>query len=186
MDRQIRLKNRIFVYLFLCFSSVLVGIIMLYPYMAINAYYGNFKNYQGLDGIAYLKTLYPDDYVAINWLNANIKNQPVILEAQGDSYTDYARISANTGLPTVLGWTVHEWLWRGSYDIPAPRITDVQTIYETTNLQTARQLLKEYNVQYVYVGTLEYQKYKNLDEQKFKQLGHIIFQHGTVRIYKLN
>ena len=120
------------------------------------------------------------------WLNQNIKGQPVILEAQGDSYTDYARISANTGLPTVLGWTVHEWLWRGSYDIPAPRITDVQTMYETTDVQYAKELLDKYNVQYVYVGTLEYQKYPHLDQQKFAQLGHIVYHHGATTIYKLN
>jgi len=182
----LRTKQRIPLFCFFTASAVLVGIVMIYPYLAVPSYYNNFKNYVGLDGITYLKTLYPDDYVAINWINQNIKGQPVILEAQGDSYTDYARISANTGLPTVLGWTVHEWLWRGSYSIPAPRITDVQTMYDTTSLQTAKQLLNEYHVQYVYVGTLERQKYPSIDEQKFYQLGHVVFQHGNTRIYKLN
>lgn len=181
-----RIKQRIITICFLTVAIVLVCIVMIYPFLAVPAYYGSFKNYQGLDGINYLKTLYPNDYVAIQWLNKNIKGQPVILEAQGDSYTDYARISANTGLPTVLGWTVHEWLWRGSYDIPAPRITDVKTLYETTNLQTAKYLINKYHIQYVYVGTLEYQKYPNLDEQKFGELGHIVFQHGNTRIYKIN
>jgi len=60
------------------------------------------------------------------WINKNIKGQPTILEAQGDSYTDYGRVSVNTGLPTVMGWTVHEWFWRNSYDIVAPRIEDVK------------------------------------------------------------
>ncbi len=183
---DLRLAQRKLLFFFFLASAVLVGLVMTYPYLAITSYYGNFKNYQGLNGISYLKTLYPDDYVAINWINQNIKGQPIILEAQGDSYTDYARISTNTGLPTVLGWTVHEWLWRGSYDVPAPRIADVQTIYNTINLQTAKQLFNEYHVQYVYVGTLEYQKYPNLDEQKFKQLGHKVFQHGNTRIYKIN
>jgi YYY domain-containing protein len=181
-----RMRQRIVTACFLLVAIILVCLVMTYPFLAVPAYYGNFKNYQGLEGINYLKTLYPDDYVAIQWLNDNIQGQPVILEAQGDSYTDYARISANTGLPTVLGWTVHEWLWRGSYDVPAPRITDVQTMYETTNIQTAKQLLNEYHVQYVYVGNLERQKYTNLDEQKFAELGHIVFQHGNTRIYEIN
>jgi len=182
----VRGTKRIFLICFFVISALLVGLVMTYPYIAVTSYYGNFKTYEGLDGINYLKTLYPDDYYAINWINANIKGQPVILEAQGDSYTDYARISANTGLPTVLGWTVHEWLWRGSYNVPAPRITDVQTLYDTTSLQTARQLLTEYDVTYVYVGNLERQKYPNLDEQKFSELGHIVYQHGNTRIYELN
>lgn len=181
-----QMKQRIFTLCFLFVSIVLVALVMTYPYLAVNSYYNNFKDYQGLDGINYLKNLYPDDYSAIQWLNNNIKGQPVILEAQGDSYTDYARISANTGLPTVLGWTVHEWLWRGSYDVPAPRITDVKTLYETTDLQTAKALLAKYHVQYVYVGTLEYQKYPQLDEQKFREIGHIIYQHGNTRIYQIN
>jgi YYY domain-containing protein len=182
----VRLKQRIIIYCFLIVSAFLVCMVMMYPYLAVNAYYDGFKTYEGLDGISYLKTLYPDDYLAIMWLNQNIQGQPVILEAQGDSYTDYARISANTGLPTVLGWTVHEWLWRGSYDVPAPRITDVQTMYNSTDVLYTKALLGKYNVQYVYVGTLEYQKYPHLDQQKFGQLGHIVYKHGATTIYKLN
>ncbi len=170
------------------FSSALflVGLVALYPYLAINSYYNNLQTYHGLDGTTYLKTLYPTDYVAIQWINKNIKGQPVILEAQGDSYTDYARVSSNTGLPTVLGWTVHEWLWRGSYSIPAPRITDVQTMYESTDLNQVKQLLEKYHVEYVFVGDLERQKYPTMTESIFKQLGKIVFKDGNTRIYKLD
>jgi len=65
---------------------------MTYPYLAIGSYYGNLDNYKGLDGTVYLKSLYPADYDGINWLNANVRDLPVILEAQGDSYTDFARV----------------------------------------------------------------------------------------------
>lgn len=54
-----------------------------------------------------------------------------MLEAQDDSYTDYERMSINTGLPTVIGWTVHEWFWRNDYVIVASRINDVKTIYDS-------------------------------------------------------
>jgi len=57
-------------------------------------------------------------------------------------------------------------LWRGTYDIPAPRIPEVKTLYETTDLQTAKQLLTKYNVQYVYVGTLEISKVSSLACEK--------------------
>jgi uncharacterized membrane protein len=118
--------------------------IFIYPVFAINSYYQDLKNYHGLNGTKYLFSLYPGDYNLINWINENIKGQPVILEANGDSYTDYARISANTGLPTVIGWPVHEWLWRGTYDIVAPRISDVQTLYESNIYDSSR---KTYVVQ---------------------------------------
>lgn len=116
--------------IFFIFAILFLILVMIYPYFAINSYYAGLNSYKGLNGTSYLNSLYLNDYLAIQWINKNIKGQPVILEAQGDSYTDYARISANTGLPTVLGWTVHEWLWRGTYDIPAPRINDVQKLYE--------------------------------------------------------
>lgn len=166
-------------------TIILLSIVFLYPFFAINSYYGNLQTYKGLNGIAYLKTKYPDDYLAIQWMNQNIHGQPTIVEAQGDSYTDYERISANTGLPTVLGWTVHEWLWRGSYDIPAPRIADVQKIYESPSIAETKALLKKYNVRYVYIGGLERQKYPNLQEGKFKSIGQLVYANNSVRIYKL-
>jgi uncharacterized membrane protein len=171
---------------FFALSLPLFVLVMLYPQQAIKGYYGELQNYKGLDGTAYLKTLHPGDYKAIQWINSTISGQPVILEAQGDSYTDYARISANTGLPTLLGWTVHEWLWRGSYDIPSPRIGEISKLYETTNSTEAKQLLKKYNVTYVIVGGLEREKYPKLQETKFAELGEIVFQQNNTKIYKFN
>ncbi len=179
------LKSSLVLTIWMVIALFFVGVVSLYPYLATNSYYNNLQTYHGLDGTAYLKPLYPTDYAAIQWINKNIKGQPVILEAQGDSYTDYARVSANTGLPTVLGWTVHEWLWRGSYSIPAPRITDVQTMYESTNVSQVKQLLQEYNISYVFVGDLERQKYPTMTESVFKQLGKVVYQDGNTRIYKL-
>lgn len=172
--------------LFYVCCLILLSFTLSFPYFAIMSYYANLQTYRGLNGTAYLATKYPTDARAITWLNKHIKGQPVILEAQGDSYTDYARISANTGLPTVLGWTVHEWLWRGSYDVPAPRITDVVTMYTSPSLQQTKALLKKYNVQYVFIGDLEREKYPNLDEGKFAKLGKIIYHDGTTKIYKLS
>ncbi len=167
-------------------TAILLGLVFIYPYYAITSYYNSLMNYSGLDGTRYLSTKYPEDYAAINWINKNISGRPVLLEAQGDSYTDYERISANTGLPTILGWTVHEWLWRGSYSIPEPRIVEVTNIYTSPDLNLTKKLLKKYNTQYVYVGQLEREKYPQLIESKFGKLGKVVFQDGNTRIYKLN
>jgi len=167
-------------------GSLLLVLVSLYPYSAIKSYFGDLKTYYGLNGTNYLKINYPNDYEAIQWINKNIQGQPVILEAQGDSYTDYARVSANTGLPTVLGWTVHEWLWRGTYDIPAPRIPEIQKLYESKDVKETKALLDKYNVSYVFIGDLERQKYSNLNDEKFKLLGKIIFKKGNTEIYKIN
>lgn len=172
-------------FLLLGATFVLLLLVFLYPFFAIRSYYANLKTYHGLNGISYLKNLREQDHNAIMFINKNITNQPIILEAQGDSYTDYGRISANTGLPTILGWTVHEWLWRGSYNAIAPRIADIKTLYETPDLALTKKLLKKYNVSYVYIGDLEKQKYKNLQENKFDKLGKIIFEEKETKIYQL-
>jgi len=171
---------------FFVIAIFLLSLVLVYPVFAINSYYRDLKTYQSLDGTAYLASLYPGDYKLINWINKNIKGQPVILEANGDSYTDYARISANTGLPTVIGWPVHEWLWRGTYDIVAPRIADVQILYTTQDVSIAKSLIKEYDISYVVVSELERQKYPNLNEQTFTKLGKPIYQNGEAGLYKIN
>src|SRR5579863_6872739 len=65
-----------------------------------------------LDGFAYMQTYSPGDYYAINWLNSNVSGDPVIIEAIGDDYSDYGRVSTFTGLPTPMGWIGHEYQWR--------------------------------------------------------------------------
>lgn len=181
-----KISSILFSSIFLLVSIFLFSLVFIYPYFAVFSYYGNLENKFGLDGTNYLKNLYPYDHEAINWINKNIKGQPILLESQGDSYTDYERISVNTGLPTILGWTVHEWLWRGTYDIPAPRIPEVQTLYETKDLKTAKELIKKYKVSYIYIGQMEKQKYPNLYEEKFNKIGNIIYKNPEVKIYRIN
>ncbi len=163
---------------------VLLVIVLIYPYFAINSYFGNLKTQQGLNGLSYLRNQYPDDYDAILWIQKYINGQPVILESQGDSYTDYGRISANTGLLTPLGWTVHEWLWRGDYSYPQSRLADISTLFEGP-LTATLTLIKKYNISYVYIGTLERTKYPNLNEDKFKTIGKVIYKSKNSTIYKI-
>ena len=172
--------------LLVLFCYALFGSIRSLPFLLITVIFCNLKNYKGLDGINYLNSLYPGDYNLVNWLNKNIKGQPVILEASGDSYTDYARISANTGLPTVIGWSVHEWLWRGTYDVVSPKIADAQNLYTTQDLNLEKQLLKQYQIRYVVVGDLEVEKYPNLNEENFKKLGRLVFQSGDTKLYQIS
>lgn len=170
---------------FVIVSFLLIGLVMIYPWFAIVSYYGDLQVYRGLDGIRHFALTRPDDLATITYLNENVPGQPVVVEAQGDSYTDYGRISANTGLPTILGWTVHEWLWRGTYDVVAPRIDEVRQVYESDNLESVESILDTYNVEYIYVGGLEREKYPTLNEQKFLDGGYVVvFTSGDSRLYK--
>jgi len=166
-------------------AAVIFIVHLSYPYFSVKSFYG-LKNYQGLYGLTYLKDLYPDNFQAIEWLNQNVSGQPVILEAVGDSYTTFGQVSVSTGLPTVQGWIVHEWLWRGGYDGPAARQADVQKIYETKDINEAKTLLQKYNVKYVFVGAKESEKYPNLNESIFLKIGgQVVFQSGKTKIYQL-
>lgn len=168
--------------------AVVLSIHLIYPYFAIRSYSDHHspRKYWGLYGLDFIRDQYPDNYQAIKWINENIEGQPVMLEAVGDSYTTYNQISMATGLPTVQGWLVHEWLWRGGFDGPGARQTDVASIYESSDLSQTRLLLTKYNVRYVFVGPKEKEKYLSLNQEKFSQLGaRIVFQSGETSIYQL-
>jgi uncharacterized membrane protein len=179
------LKRNIFSVLFFILSLLLLFLVAIYPYFAIFSYYESLKNFKGLNGISYMQQSSPDDFAAIAWLNTHVSGQPVILEAQGDSYTDYERISSYTGLPTVFGWTVHEWLWRGTYDIAPQRIDDVKNIYESSDIALTKTLLKKYSVQFIIIGNLERTKY-TIAEKKFEAIGNLVFIKDSTKIVQVH
>jgi len=178
------IKNKLVLWLVYGASLVMLTFILIYPRQAVKSYYG-LTDYRGLNGVAYLQKKSPGDYGAISWLN-KISGQPVIVEAVGESYTEYARISANTGLPTVLGWRVHEWLWRGSFDEPGKRTEEVRQIYESPSFEETKNILDEFGVKYVIVGALERKAYPALNADKFNQLGRPVFSEKGTTIYEIN
>lgn len=165
--------------------AIVFSVHLIYPYFAIKSYYG-LKEYKGLYGLNFFKNRYPDNFQAYQWIQANITGQPVMLEAVGDSYTDYDLISSATGLPTVQGWVVHEWLWRGGYDKPSARQSEVQKIYTSENESEIRSLLQKYNISYIFVGDKEYEKYPKINERAFNNLGlQTVFESSKTKIYKV-
>lgn len=171
--------------IFMVLVTPLLMLVSIYPYFAVRSYFGELKDFKGIWGLSFLEERIPDDLAAINWLNKNVKGQPVVLEAAGDSYTDYERISTFTGLPTVAGWAVHEWLWRGSYEPIANRATDVATIYESDDINVTKFLTTKYKIKYIVVGEMERTKYPNILEQKIEALGQEVFSSGTTQVYEL-
>ena len=104
----------------------------------------------------------------------------MVLEANGDSYSDYCRVSAMTGLPTVLGWYVHEWLWRGDTADLNEKSAEIQTIYTSGDREAVEELLEKYEVEYIFVGSCEREKYgENLNEDLLRSLGEEVFPGGT-------
>ncbi len=185
-------------------SILLIFAAAMYPVEAIYQGFGGFKGiHQSINGTNYLATRMSADSKAIKWINQNIKGQPTFIEAVGDSYTDFARIAANTGNPAVLGWPVHEWLWRGDYSEPVKptsqkqirtgeldsvgkRVDDVLKFYETDNPQEAQAIIDKYQAQYIYVGAKEREKYEKINEKKFADMNlTLVYDEDNVQIYKV-
>lgn len=98
---------------------------------------------------------YAGDKAAIDWLLSNVEGTPVIAEASIGPYRcNGSRISAATGLPTIIGWERHQQQQRYPDTLPA-RVADVRTLYTSADVEEKEAILRRYNVEYVVVGELE-------------------------------
>jgi len=205
LDRLEKPLSRV---LFAFGAALFIGLGLVYTVMAIPSRAGDFKGTANLDGASSIAMSNPDDWAAIQWLDANaeqglpVGSVPVILEAPsvppwGGSYTYEGRISAFSGFPTVLGWAGHEGQWRGSYDEQSRREPDIATIYTTSDGQTTLALLHKWNVSYVILGSSELSYIQHVCSQsgsscttssalkKFDMLLQPVFSQGQVTIYKV-
>ena len=156
-----------------------------YTPTAVRQWQGNIfhkDGYLGLDATAFLETSYPKDAPAIRWLQENVKGSPVVLEANGTSYSSYCRVSAMTGLPTVLGWYTHEHLWRNDTEDLNEKSRQIELIYTSRDKNQVRSLLKQYQVSYLFLGQMEREKYPALNETLLRSLGEAVYDDETVII----
>ena len=140
-----------------------------------------------LDGLAFLRHTAPGEYAAIQWLR-NQAPPGRILEAVGDDYTAYGRISAATGRPTPLGWKGHEIQWRGSHHPFAGRETDIAAIYSGRNPSEARRLLELYAVRYIYLGSRERETYGLTHPDglpQYRDFLKTVFRQDNVIVYEV-
>ena len=111
----------------------------------------------GLDGLRWMTRDAPGDRDAVLWLRSHAVEGAVLAEATGGAYSDYGRIGAATGIPTVLGWENHEGLWRGGRSAAetTARKDALKAIYTSDASEAVFDLLHRYKVRYVFVGSLE-------------------------------
>jgi YYY domain-containing protein len=157
---------------------------LLFPYYMIRWADASYTDTPTLDGLAFVDLYNSAEYDAIRWLQTEIDATPVILEAVGGAYSDFGRVAARTGLPTLLGWANHERQWRGA-DHPEPGARDpiVRQIYEQPDWFGVSDLLDQYNIDYIYVGALERSTYGEQGLAKFAENMEVAFQNEMVTIY---
>ena len=136
-----------------------------------------------LDGLAFVKDTDPDEYAAIAWLRAQ-DSHGIIVEAVGADYSSYGRVSGSTGIPTILGWKGHELQWRGGSQLFDGREDIVAEIYQSPDHSRVGELLKQYDVQYVYAGRREQESYGTNQLGGFPELLKTVFRQGNVTIYE--
>jgi uncharacterized membrane protein len=124
---------------------------------------------------------------AIRWLQSAPLG--VVSEAVGTSYSPYARVSAFSGQPAVLGWPGHESQWRGGGDEMGSRQADIQRLYCSRDWDEAKSIIQQYDIRYIFVGDLERTAYNpqtclgGLNQDKFARSLEVGFQQGGVTVY---
>lgn len=139
-----------------------------------------------LDGTAYWRQHAPLDAAAYEWLNDNVAGIPVIAEAYGPSYQEYARVAMNTGLPTVLGWDYHVHQRAHRWPDIDRRKADLKTLYTTDSKQVAEAILRKYHIALVYTGPLERRTYQGGNHNRFAEWGDLlkpVYTNPGVTIY---
>jgi YYY domain-containing protein len=110
---------------------------------------------------------YPDQAAAIEWLNER-DGRPVVVEAPTKGEHLYGRntpasglvsgVSSHTGLPTIGGWAhAANYHTQAGWEV---RLDDVATIYETRDASERANVLRKYDVEYIYVGPNERSAYQ--------------------------
>ncbi|WP_232703100.1 DUF2298 domain-containing protein [Halobacterium wangiae] len=135
-----------------------------------------------LDATQFVETYHPQEAEAFRWLRANVDGQPAMVTAVGEPiYTWVSAPSVFTGIPTVVGWE-HEKGYRpeGAYE---ERANDVGFLY-AGDRATQALLYDKYDVQYVYYGPVERERYP---DATFGGPGvEEVFRNDAVTIYRVD
>lgn len=117
-----------------------------------------------------------EEQKAADWIIQNTLSNDVILT--GTSHLN--PVNSLAGRPVLVGYP--GWLW--SHGIKyGEREKDVMEIYR--GAVGAKELLKKYNIKYIYVGLSE-RSIANFNENFFTENFSAVFQEGEIKIYKIN
>ena len=75
-----------------------------------------------------------------------------------------------------------------SYNVPgvvAELESDVRTLYQNSDPGVARSLIEKLGADYFYIGDYEHSLYGPTSEEKFEQLGKLVFQGSRAKLYEL-
>lgn len=166
--------------------GAMLAVALLFPAFGISSRAQEYAAPSTLDGLAHYEVGQPAEAAALRWLRENVEGTPVIVEAVGGQYSPqgHGRVSASTGLPTLVGWAGHEYQWRGSTPVPAEREQAAAMIYGSASWPETAALLDQHNVSLVYVGPLEVSTYGPAVHDKFRDTLEVAYANDSVIIYR--
>jgi len=147
---------------------------MVFPYQSFPVYYLGLKDYQGSNGLEWMRLEEGNKWEAVKYLEDHYDGRS-LLEATGDSYTRFNSVSAFSGTSSVLGWRVHEWLWRGGYDQVRERELNVKTMLEMKDEEVVVRLMSDYGIGWVYLGKEEMNGYE-VNKEGLEELGEVVWE----------
>ena len=131
------------------------------------------------------------DHRAIEWIRTNVNGSPTLAETPTTIYRWGGRISAHTGLPTLVAWDWHakQQHWGNVHQVEA-RFDDTCELFATLDPWRARTLLSMLNVRLLYVGELERALYEPDAIEKFERMRSMgvrsIYRDGDTVIYRID
>jgi len=156
-------------------TVILVGLTLPHLFGAI--WNGLNAEQPSLDGFRWMDE---GDRAVVTFLRTRPEGESLI-EAAGDPYSEYARMSAASGVPALLGWANHELVWRGREIAPETgrRSEVVRRIYECRDPEEVRELVTDADVDLVLVGSLERKDFPVEGLDAVRAAGRVIFEHGN-------
>ncbi|WP_058367160.1 DUF2298 domain-containing protein [Haloparvum sedimenti] len=151
-----------------------------------------------LDATAFVEAEHPSEAAAIDWLDEEATHRDTLLEAPGASYSPEG-LAANpgepgiytwranpasslTGIPTVAGWS-HEVGYRGR-EAYTERVAAVDRAYAGSDAERVA-ALREYGVDYVWVGPTERDRYGDVSFDRFAGI-EVAYETETVTVYRVD
>ena len=173
--------------------SVSIFLCMYTPY-AILQWQGKVTDPSERIGISTERALYIDEGYEFEMDMADVLKRDTvkkltIVECSGDSYTHENAVSVLSGAQTVVGWFVHEWLWRDNPEVVNNRRAEVTTFYTCGDRDYCRDFLIKYDVDYIVEGRAEVLKYY-IDESGFDEFGDTViktdYQGAPIKLIRVN
>jgi YYY domain-containing protein len=155
-------------------GALMLGVILALPH-PVGMVVQQFKAESwSLDGMAWMS---PGDRAIVRALRRE-PHGTTMIEAVGGAYSEYARLSAASGVPTYLGWANHEGVWRGNeiHAETARREKLVSRLYSSRDPREVRKLAEEAGVHLVAIGALERGDYSASQLRAVAQAGEIVLE----------